>query len=72
MAKAIFDYVFSFFHIFLLVAIIIYAFSFLFQGDIPRFALISACLTGYYFLVLHKNVKKEIQRKRKMKTTPEK
>jgi hypothetical protein len=29
--------------------------------------LIIVCLVGYYFLALHKNVRKEIQQKRKNK-----
>ncbi len=63
-----FDYVFAFFHLFLLLGLLGYAFYSLFDGNALRFALIIACLAGYYFLALHKNVKKEIARKRKTKS----
>jgi 4-hydroxybenzoate polyprenyltransferase len=64
-----FEYVFAFFHLFLLLGLLGYAFYSLFQGNILRFALIAVCLAGYYFLALHKNVKKEIERKKKAKST---
>ncbi len=60
-----FDWIFAFVHLFLLVGVLIYAFVSLFQGNVVRFALLLALLTLYYFLVLHKAVKKEIARKRK-------
>ncbi len=60
-----FDWIFAFFHLFLLLAILIYAFYSLLQGNILRFSFLIALLIVYYFLVLHKNVKKEIERKRK-------
>ncbi len=59
-----FDWIFAFFHLFLLLAIVIYAFYSLFQGNTLRFAFIIALLIIYYFLVLHKSVKREIERKR--------
>jgi len=59
-----FDWIFAFFHLFLLAGVFLYAFYSLSQGNIIRFALIIVCLVGYYFLVLHKAVKKEIKRKR--------
>lgn len=62
-----FDYIFAFFHLFLLIGLLGYAFYSLIQGNILRFVLIIVCLLGYYFLALHKNVNKEIQRKRKSK-----
>lgn len=62
-----FDLIFAFFHLALLIGLLGYAFYSLFQGNALRFALIILCLAGYYFLALHKNVKKEIQRKRKKK-----
>jgi hypothetical protein len=63
-----FDYIFAFFHLFLLIGLVGYAFySLLIQGNTFRFALIIVCLVAYYFLALHKNVKKEIQQKRKKK-----
>lgn len=62
------DWIFAFFHLFLLIAVLAYAFYSLLQGNILRFALIIALLTVYYFLVLHKSVMKEIERKRKAKS----
>jgi len=59
------DWLFAFFHLFLLIGTIGYAVFSLFQGNVFRFVLILLCLVGYYFLILHKSVKKEIQRKRK-------
>jgi len=59
------DWIFAFFHLFLLLGIAIYAFYSLFQGNVLRFAIIVVLLTGYYFIVLHKAVKKEIERKKK-------
>jgi len=60
-----FDWIFAFFHLFLLIGVIVYAILSLMQGNILRFTVITLLLTGYYFLVLHKALKKEIQRKRK-------
>lgn len=62
-----FDYIFAFFHLFLLSGLLGYAFYSLIQGNTLRFALIIVCLVGYYFLALHKNVKAEIRQKRKSK-----
>lgn len=62
------DWIFAFFHLFLLIAVLAYALYSLLQGNILRFALIIALLIVYYFLVLHKSVKKEIERKRKAKS----
>ncbi len=59
--------IFAFFHLFLLIGVLVLAFYSLFQGNVLRFALIIALLTVYYFIALHKNVKDEIQRKRKEK-----
>lgn len=61
------EYIFAFFHLFLLIGLLGYAVFSLIQGNTHRFALIFVCLAGYYFFALHKNVKKEIQRKRKNK-----
>lgn len=60
-----FDWIFAFFHLFLLIGVIVYAILSLMQGNILRFTVITLLLTGYYFFVLHKALKKEIQRKRK-------
>jgi len=62
-----FDYLFAFFHLFLLIGLLGYAFYSLIQGNTLRFVLIIVCLAGYYFLALHKNVTAEIRRKRKSK-----
>ena len=62
------DWIFAFFHLFLLIGIIIYAFVTLIQGNAFRFGLIMICLIGYYFLVLHKPVKREIERRKKLKS----
>ncbi len=62
------DWIFAFFHLFLLLGIAIYAFYSLFQGNVLRFAIIVVLLTGYYFIVLHNAVKKEIEQKKKKKT----
>jgi hypothetical protein len=62
-----FDYLFAFFHLFLLIGLAGYAFYSLIQGNALRFVLIVVCLAGYYFLALHKNVKNEINRKKKIK-----
>jgi len=61
------DLIFAFFHLILLLGLLILAFYSLFQGNILRFAIIIALLTVYYFLALHKNVKEEIKRKKKKK-----
>lgn len=60
-----FDLIFAFVHLLLLVGFVGYAFYLLFQGDTFRFVIILALLLVYYFLVLHKAVKREIERKRK-------
>ncbi|MCK4430066.1 MAG: hypothetical protein KAW19_02075 [Candidatus Aminicenantes bacterium] len=62
------DWIFAFFHLFLLIGVVLYAFYNLFQGNTLRFGIIIISFIGYYFLVLHKPVKKEIERKRKNKT----
>ncbi len=62
-----FDYIFAFFHLALLLGVFGYAVYSLLEGNVLRFALIGVCLVGYYFLALHRNVKKEIERKRKKK-----
>jgi len=60
-----FDWIFAFFHLFLLLGAVFYAFFSLLKGNYLRFIVIIVLLTIYYFLVLHKAVKKEIKRKRK-------
>jgi len=60
-----FDWIFAFFHLFLLIGIVVYAVISLVQGNILRFAVIALLLGLYYLLVLHKSLKKEIERRRK-------
>jgi Flp pilus assembly protein TadB len=64
------DWAFAFFHLFLLIGVAVYALYSLFQGSTLRAAFIAAFLILYYFLVLHRAVKKEIERKRKEKEKP--
>ena len=59
-----FDWVFAFIHLVLFLGAIGYAFYSLFLGNSIRFLVLIACLVAYYFLVLHKGIKKEIQRKK--------
>lgn len=61
------DWIFAFFHLFLLLGVAIYAGYSLIQGNVIRFMIIAVLLAGYYFLVLHKAVKNEIERKKKKK-----
>jgi len=61
------DLIFAFFHLFLLIGLLGYSFYSLIQGNTIRFASIIACLIGYYFLALHKNVKNEMKRRKKSK-----
>ena len=61
------DLIFAFVHLFLLIAIVIYAFVSLAQGNTLRFGLIAGCLVIYYFIVLHKPVIKELERRKKSK-----
>jgi hypothetical protein len=60
-----FNWIFAFIHLLLLLAILAYALFSLVQGNILRFALILIFLITYYFLVLHKAVLREVRRKRK-------
>jgi hypothetical protein len=65
------DWIFAFFHLFLLIGVAGYAVVSLFQGNNHRFGIISVHLLVYYFFVLHKPVRKEIKRRRKMKNQGE-
>jgi len=62
------DWIFTFFHLFLLLSIVVYGVYSLLVGNFVRFAIIAVCLIAYYVLVLHKAVKKEIERKKKKQT----
>jgi len=59
------DWIFAFFHMFLLIGVVLYALYALIIGNTTRFAVLALGLVIYYFLVLHKAVRKEIARKRK-------
>jgi len=61
------DLLFAIFHLLLVLGAVFLAFYYLFLGNTFRFALMAACLILYYFLVLHKAVIKEIERKRNLK-----
>ena len=61
------DWIFAFFHLVLILGIIIFAFYSLFKGNVLRFIVIIVLIAAYYFLVLHKAVRKEIERKKKKK-----
>jgi len=37
------------------------------QGNTTRLGILTVCLVGYYFLVLHKPVRSEIRRRRELK-----
>lgn len=71
MNKDIIDWVFSFFHLILLIGVLVYAVVSLFMGNTLRFGVIMACLVSYYFLILHKNLMKEIRRNKKKGGTVE-
>jgi Flp pilus assembly protein TadB len=62
------DTIFAVFHLFLLITVVVYAVIGLVQGNTMRFAVMMAGLVLYYFLVLHKAVLKEIDRKRKLRS----
>jgi hypothetical protein len=59
--------IFAFVHLFLLIAIVVYAFVSLAQGNSSRFGLIAVLLIIYYFIVLHKPVKREIERRKNLR-----
>jgi hypothetical protein len=59
--------VFALVHLLLLIAAAGYGFLSLARGNVYRFVFIFALLTAYYFLVLHENVKKELDRKSRLR-----
>jgi hypothetical protein len=61
------DLIFAFFHLGLLLAILVYGMIGLAHGNLWRFGVIIAGLTVYYFVVLHKPVRREIARRKKNK-----
>ncbi len=62
------DTLFAIAHLLALAGLVIYALVALVQGNTLRFAVIMAGLALYYVLVLHKPVRREIERKRKLKS----
>jgi hypothetical protein len=61
------DTIFAIVHVIALIAVFIYGVIGLIQRNTGRFAVVMGGLVLYYFLVLHKAVRKEIDRKRKLK-----
>jgi hypothetical protein len=64
------DTFFALFHLALIGVIIGYAVVSLFQGNTWRFLVILAGLTIYYFIVLDKPVRVEIERRRRLRNQP--
>jgi hypothetical protein len=63
------DWIFAFFHLFLLLGVVIYAlYSLVVHGNVLRFVLIAVSLAIYYLLVLRKPVRQEIERRRSLKS----
>jgi hypothetical protein len=62
------DTLFAIVHLLALVGLVIYALVALIQGNALRFAVLMGGLALYYILVLHKPVRREIDRKRKLKS----
>ena len=63
-----FNAIFPFLHLAALLAAGVYAIVSLIQGNVPRFGLIAVLLLIYYIFILHPAVKKEISRRRSLKT----
>jgi hypothetical protein len=61
------DTIFAVVHLLLIVAVFVYGVAALFRGNVLRFVVVATGLAVYYFLVLHKAVLKEIDRRRKLK-----
>lgn len=59
------DTIFAILHLFVLLGVLGYAVLSIFRGNAARGGLILVLLAVYYFLVLHKAVRKEIARKTK-------
>jgi hypothetical protein len=64
------DTLFAIFHLALIAAIIVYAVVSLAQGNTWRFLVILCGMTIYYFLVLDKPVRLEIERRRRLRGQP--
>jgi hypothetical protein len=61
------DTLFAIVHVLALIAVFVYGVVALLQKNTGRFAVVLGGLVLYYFLVLHKAVRKEIERKRKLR-----
>jgi len=59
------DTIFAILHLFVLLGVLGYAILSIVRGNVARGGLILVLLAVYYFLVLHKAVRKEIARKTK-------
>jgi len=64
------DLIFAFFHLGLLLAILVYGIIGLIRGNLWRFGIILFGLAVYYFVVLHKPARQEIARRKKNKESP--
>jgi hypothetical protein len=58
------DTIFAIVHLFVLLGVLGYAILSIVRGNVARGGLILILLAVYYFLILHKAVRKEIARKR--------
>lgn len=58
------DTIFAIVHLFVLLGVLGYAVLSIVRGNVARGGLILILLAVYYFLILHKAVRKEIARKR--------
>ncbi len=65
------DYIFAFFHLFLILGAVVYAVYSLLIGNTLRFVFLIAVLGIYYWAVLHKPVIQEIARRRELKNQGE-
>lgn len=59
------DTIFAIFHLFVLLGVLGYSVVSIVRGNVARGGLILVLLAVYYFLILHKAVRKEIARKTK-------
>ena len=64
------DTLFALFHLVLLLAVFGYGISWLIRGNTWRFLIIMAGLVIYYFFVLDKPVRAEIERRRRLRQNP--
>ncbi len=64
------DTLFAVVHLLALIAVFLYGVVALVRGNRGRFAIVMAGLVVYYFVVLHKPVRKEIARRRAGRNRP--